>query len=106
VVVGVVPTGIEVSVPGIELLMEKGLKGSFYGSGDPAADIAELAHLAADGLLDLTVGVSDLTDLDGIEVALDRLRRGRGGARTVAVLDPVLAGAAPPDQHGRGVLGP
>jgi S-(hydroxymethyl)glutathione dehydrogenase/alcohol dehydrogenase len=106
VVVGVVPTGIEVSVPGIELLVEKGLKGSFYGSGDPAADIAKLARLAADGLLDLTVGVSDLTDLDGIEAALDRLRRGHGAARTIAVLDPALAGAAPRGQHPRGVLGP
>jgi S-(hydroxymethyl)glutathione dehydrogenase / alcohol dehydrogenase len=106
VVVGVVPEGIEVSVPGIELLAEKGLKGSFYGSGDPAADIAELARLAADGLLDLAVGISELTDLDGIDVALDRLRRGQGAARTVAVLDPVLAGAAPPGQRVPGALGP
>jgi Zn-dependent alcohol dehydrogenase len=96
VVVGIVPAGIEVSVPGIELLAEKGLKGSFYGSGDPAADIAELAGLAADGLLDLTVGVSDLTGLDGIEGSLDRLRCGQGAARTVAILDPSLAGATPP----------
>jgi S-(hydroxymethyl)glutathione dehydrogenase / alcohol dehydrogenase len=95
VVVGIVPAGVEVSVPGIELLAEKGLKGSFYGSGDPAAGIAELAGLAADGLLDLTVGISDLTDLDGIEGALDRLRRSQGAARTVAILDPSLAGSAP-----------
>lgn len=95
VVVGVVPRGVEVSVPGIELLAEKGLKGSYYGSGDPAADLAELARLAADGLLDLAVGISDLTDLDGIEAAFDRLRRGDGAARTVVILDPALAGAAP-----------
>lgn len=114
VVVGIVPAGIEVSVPGIELLAEKGLKGSFYGSGDPAAGIAELARLAADGLLDLTVGVSDLTDLDGIESALGRLRRGQGAARTVAILDPSLAGAAPgaargaasPGQPQPGAAGP
>jgi Zn-dependent alcohol dehydrogenase len=71
------------------------LRGSYYGSGDPAADLAELARLAADGLLDLAVGISDLTDLDGIEAAFDRLRRGDGAARTVVILDPALAGAAP-----------
>jgi S-(hydroxymethyl)glutathione dehydrogenase / alcohol dehydrogenase len=106
VVVGVVPAGIEVSVPGIELLTEKGLKGSYYGSGDPAADIAELARLAADGLVNLAAGVSDLTDLDGLDAALDRMRRGRGPARTVAVLDPVLAGVAPDGQPASGGLGP
>jgi hypothetical protein len=47
------------------------------------------------GLLDLAVGISDLTDLDGIEAAFDRLRRGGGAARTVVILDPALAGAAP-----------
>ena len=36
--------------------------------------------------------VSHLTDLDGIEAAFERLRRG-SGARTVAVIDPALAGA-------------
>jgi S-(hydroxymethyl)glutathione dehydrogenase / alcohol dehydrogenase len=106
VVVGVVPKGIEVSVPGIELLAEKGLKGSYYGSGNPAADIAELARLATEGLLDLAAGVSDLTDLDGLDAAFDRLRRGRGAARTVAVLDPVLAGAAPSSQRTSGGLVP
>jgi hypothetical protein len=36
--------------------------------------------------------VSRLTDLDGIEAALGRLRRGEG-VRTIAVMDPVLAQA-------------
>jgi S-(hydroxymethyl)glutathione dehydrogenase/alcohol dehydrogenase len=93
VVVGIVPKGVDVSVPGIDLLAEKGLKGSYYGSGDPAADLAELASMAAAGRLDLAAGVSELTDLAGIEEAFGRLRRGDGTARTVAVLDAALAGA-------------
>jgi len=97
VVVGIVPKGIDVSIPGIELLAEKGLKGSYYGSGDPATDLADLALLAADGRLDLTTGISDFTDLSGIEAAFDRLRRADVTARTVAILDPTLAGAAPGD---------
>jgi hypothetical protein len=46
----------------------------------------------ADGRLEVADAVSHLTDLDGIEAAFDRLRRG-SGARTVAVIDAALAGA-------------
>ena len=53
-----------------------------------------LAGLAAAGRLQLGDVVSHLTDLDGIEAALGRLRRGEG-ARTVVVTDPALAGADP-----------
>jgi threonine dehydrogenase-like Zn-dependent dehydrogenase len=46
----------------------------------------------ADGRLEVADTVSHLTGLDGIEAAFERLRRG-SGARTVAVLDPAIAGA-------------
>ena len=39
VAVGVVPRGEEVSLPGFDLLSEKGLKGCYYGSADPAAEL-------------------------------------------------------------------
>ena len=35
VVVGLAPSGVEVSLPAIEFLSDKGLRGSYYGSGDP-----------------------------------------------------------------------
>jgi S-(hydroxymethyl)glutathione dehydrogenase / alcohol dehydrogenase len=95
VVVGLAPIGVDATVPAIDFLSEKTLRGSFYGSGDPVPEIAELALLAAAGELDLAGSVSRLTDLDGIEEALDRLRRGEG-ARTVAVLDPDAAGTPRP----------
>jgi S-(hydroxymethyl)glutathione dehydrogenase/alcohol dehydrogenase len=94
VVVGLAARGVEASVPAIEFLSEKSLRGSFYGSGYPAREIAELAGLVATGGLDVAATVSHVTDLDGIEAALERLRRGEG-ARTVAVVDPELAPAAP-----------
>ncbi len=94
VVVGVASVGVEASVPALDLLAEKSLRGSFYGSGDPAAEIAELALVAAGGDLDIAGVVSHVTDLEGINDAFDRLRRGEG-IRTVAVLDPVLAGIRP-----------
>lgn len=92
VVVGVVPPGVELSLPGFELLSEKGIKGCYYGSGDPAAELGRLAPLVAEGRFPVADVVSHLTDLAGIESALGRLRRGEG-ARTVVVLDPELAGA-------------
>ncbi len=94
VVVGLAPVGVEASVPALDFLSEKSLRGSFYGSGNPAVEIRELAALAAGGHLDVGEVVSHLTDLDGIEDAFGRLRR-REGARTVAILDPGLAGISP-----------
>jgi S-(hydroxymethyl)glutathione dehydrogenase/alcohol dehydrogenase len=92
VVVGAVPRGVELSLPGFDLLSEKGLKGCYYGSGDPSSELAELAQLVAEGRFPVANVVTHLADLSGIESALGRLRRGEG-ARTVVVLDPELAGA-------------
>ena len=95
VVVGLAPAGVEVSLPAIDFLSDKGIRGSYYGSGDPAADLPELAQLALRGELDLAEVVTHTSDLDGVNDALERLRRGEG-ARTVLVLDAGLAGAATP----------
>ena len=92
VVVGAVPRGLELSLPGFDLLSEKGLKGCYYGSGDAAGELAELARLVADGRFPVANVVTHLSDLGGIGDALGRLRRGEG-ARTVVVLDPERAGA-------------
>jgi S-(hydroxymethyl)glutathione dehydrogenase / alcohol dehydrogenase len=92
VVVGIGPRGAEARLPALELLSEKGLRGSYYGSGDPALEIARLAGLMADARIEVADAVSHLTDLAGIEEAFGRLRAG-SGARTVAVLDAELAGA-------------
>jgi S-(hydroxymethyl)glutathione dehydrogenase/alcohol dehydrogenase len=94
VVVGLVPRGVEVSVPGIEFLSDKSLRGTYYGSGDAAADLPLLAALALRGELNLADVVTHTTDLDGVEDALDRLRRGEG-ARTVVIVDSTIAGGAP-----------
>ncbi len=94
VVVGLAPAGVEVSLPAIEFLSEKRIIGSYYGSADPVATIPGVVELVRDGRLALADVVSDLITLDGIEDAFDRLRRGEGG-RSVAILDPELAGAAP-----------
>jgi S-(hydroxymethyl)glutathione dehydrogenase/alcohol dehydrogenase len=91
VVVGLAPQGVEASVPAIEFLSDKSLRGTYYGSGDPAAELPELAALALGGSLDLAGVITHVETLDGVEAALDRLRRGEG-ARTVLLVDPGLAG--------------
>jgi S-(hydroxymethyl)glutathione dehydrogenase/alcohol dehydrogenase len=94
IVVGVAPRGVDFCLPALDLLSDKTVRGSYYGSGDPAGDLALLARLALDGRLGLDDVVSHVTDLDGVGAALERLRRGEG-ARTIALLDPQLAGELP-----------
>lgn len=94
VVVGIAPAGVDVSIRAIDFSSEKSLLGSFYGSGDPAIQIAELADMVAAGALHLGSVVSHTTDLAGINEAFARMERGEG-ARTIVRFDadvPPLAG--------------
>ena len=92
VVVGLAPKGVEVSLPAIEFLSEKTIRGSYYGSVDMHVLLPGLLALMARGELDVEDVVSDLIELDDIETAFERLRRGEG-ARSVAIIDWALAGA-------------
>jgi len=90
-VVGIAPAGVEVSLPALELLSEKGLRGSYYGSGDAAAVMTSMADDIVAGRFPIADVVSHVTDLEGIDAAFARMRAGEG-ARTVAVIDAELAG--------------
>lgn len=92
VVVGLAEKGVDVALPAIEFLSDKGIRGSYYGSGDPAQDLPALAELVVRGDLDLAGVVTHVAGLDGVLDALDRLRRGEGG-RTILLIDPATAGA-------------
>jgi Zn-dependent alcohol dehydrogenase len=91
IVVGIAPAGVEFALPALELLSEKGIRGSYYGSGDPAALLASMAEMTAAGRFPVADVVTHVTDLDGVEEAFGRLRAGEG-ARTVALIDAGLAG--------------
>ena len=99
VVVGLAGRGVDVALPAIDFLADKGIRGSYYGSGDARSDLPALARLALDGDLDLAGVVSHLDTLHGVREALDRLRRGEG-ARTILVIDPATAGAPNPTDGG------
>jgi S-(hydroxymethyl)glutathione dehydrogenase / alcohol dehydrogenase len=91
IVVGLAPAGVEVALPAIEFLAEKSIRGSYYGSADPAETMAGLVELVRAGRLELADVVSHLISLDEVEDALGRLRRGEGD-RSVIVVAPELAG--------------
>jgi len=91
IVVGIARMGAEVALPALDLVSEKGIRGSYYGSAHPGQAIAQLAGMVADGDLPLADVVSHVTDLEGIEAGLERLRAGEG-ARTVAIMDATAAG--------------
>jgi Zn-dependent alcohol dehydrogenase len=91
VVVGLAPRGAEVALPAIEFLSEKTIRGSYFGSTDPAEALPELVELVRSGRLDLAGVVSDVIELEGLPEALERLRRGEGH-RSVVILDEALAG--------------
>jgi S-(hydroxymethyl)glutathione dehydrogenase/alcohol dehydrogenase len=91
VVVGLAAKGVEATLPAIEFLSEKAIRGSYYGSGDAATDLPRLAELALDGTLDLGGVVTSVEPLEAVNDALDRLRHGEG-ARTVLLIDRTLAG--------------
>jgi S-(hydroxymethyl)glutathione dehydrogenase/alcohol dehydrogenase len=90
VVVGLAAKGVDASVPAIEFLSDKSLRGTYYGSGDAAAELPEYARLVLTGELDLASVITHTAPLEGVEEALGRLRRGEG-ARTVLLVDPELA---------------
>ena len=82
IVVGIAPAGTTASISAIDFSSEKSLIGSFYGSGNPAAEIAYFAGVVARGDIDLSRTVTHRTDLAGINEAFERMQRGEG-ARTV-----------------------
>jgi len=92
IVVGLAPRGVEVSIPAIEFLSEKGLKGSLYGSANVPVELPQIIAMAGEGRINVADVVSHVTDLDGIEAAFERLRKG-DGARTLVILDAAIAGS-------------
>ncbi len=92
IVVGLAPKGVDATLPALEFLSEKTIRGSYYGSANMHVLLPRLAALVATGELGVEEVVSDLIELDGIDEALERLRRGEG-ARSVVIIDPSLAGA-------------
>ena len=86
VVVGVMPTGQEISVEGWHLLLDRALIGAFHGSARARVDFLWLLDLYDQGRLKLDELISRSRPLDEINEAFDDMNAGTV-ARTVLVFD-------------------
>jgi S-(hydroxymethyl)glutathione dehydrogenase/alcohol dehydrogenase len=67
----------ETSFPSLMLVIgERTIKGSLYGSADPARDFPWILDLYREGKLDLDSLITQTLPLDGVNDALDQMRRG------------------------------
>jgi S-(hydroxymethyl)glutathione dehydrogenase/alcohol dehydrogenase len=82
VVVGLTRSDAEVSLPAFDFVREKRILGCYYGSARPGVDIPLLVDLYRDGRLRPQVSMDRSIDLDDIEAAFERMRRGEAG-RTI-----------------------
>jgi S-(hydroxymethyl)glutathione dehydrogenase/alcohol dehydrogenase len=77
VVIGLIPAGQKVSVPGIELVYEKVLRGSSMGSNRFRVDVPRYVGLYLDGRLNLDDMVTNRFTIDEINTGFDEMRTGR-----------------------------
>jgi len=85
-VIGLIPVGEKVSIPGVELLDEKRLQGSSMGSNRFRVDIPRYVDMYLDGRLNLDDMVTERFELSEINEGFAQMRTGRV-ARNVIVLD-------------------
>lgn len=85
-VIGLIPVGEKVSIPGSELIDEKRLQGSSMGSNRFRVDIPAYVGMYLDGRLNLDDMVTERLDLAQINQGFDQMRTGRI-ARNVIVME-------------------
>ncbi|WP_024792965.1 Zn-dependent alcohol dehydrogenase [Tomitella biformata] len=85
-IVGMIPMGVKIEVPGIDFMSEKRIQGSLMGSNRFQVDIPRYVDLYLKGRLKLDELVSGTIRLDQINDAFDQIRRGEV-ARNVVVFD-------------------
>src|SRR5579859_1444037 len=76
VIVGMAPTGSEISIPSTIAGEEKTVKGCFYGSSRPAVDFPRLVDFYLRGVLQLDRMITRTYPLADINAAFDALGRG------------------------------
>lgn len=86
VVVGMIPLGTTIEVPGVDFMYEKKLVGSLMGSNNFRTDMPRYADLYAQGRLKLDELVSARVSLDDVNDAFAEMERG-SVARSVIVFD-------------------
>lgn len=86
VVIGLIPPGEKVSIPGVELFYEKRLQGSNMGSNRFRIDVPRYVEMYLDGRLNLDDMITETMPIEDINTGFDRMRTGRV-ARNLIVFD-------------------
>ncbi|MDN5804378.1 MAG: Zn-dependent alcohol dehydrogenase [Microlunatus sp.] len=86
VVVGMIPLGTSVEIPGVDFMFEKKLVGSLMGSNNFRTDMPRYAQMYQQGRLKLDELVSARLGLEDVNKAFDDMQRG-SVARSVIVFD-------------------
>ena len=84
--IGMIPLGVDISLPGVDFLYEKTIKGSNMGSTRSRIDIPRYLELYRSGRLELDALISRTRPLDEIGEAMAHLDSG-AVARTVITFD-------------------
>ena len=85
-VIGMIPLGVTVELPGVDFLAEKRIQGSCMGSNQFRTDALRFIDFYFDGRLDLDSLITDRLRLDQIGEGMDALETGEV-ARNVIVFD-------------------
>jgi S-(hydroxymethyl)glutathione dehydrogenase/alcohol dehydrogenase len=86
VVIGLIPPGQSVSIPGVELFYEKRLQGSNMGSNRFRIDVPHYVQMYLDGRLNLDDMITETMPIEDINAGFDRMRTGMV-ARNLIVFD-------------------
>lgn len=86
VVVGMIPPGITLDIPGVDFMYEKRLLGSLMGSNNFRTDMPRYAQLYQQGRLKLDELISKQLPLEEVNSAFDEMKRG-SVARSIIVFD-------------------
>lgn len=86
VVVGMIPLGTSIEIPGVDFMFEKRLVGSLMGSNNFRTDMPRYAQLYQQGRIKLDELVSARIGLDDVNQAFEEMKRG-SVARSVIVFD-------------------
>ena len=85
-VVGMIPLGTSIEIPGVDFMFEKKIQGSLMGSNQFRTDMPRYADLYLQGRLKLDELVSARISLDDVNAAFEEMQRG-SVARSVIVFD-------------------
>ncbi|HMT89348.1 MAG TPA: zinc-binding dehydrogenase, partial [Dermatophilaceae bacterium] len=85
-VVGMIPLGTSIELPGVDFMFEKRIQGSLMGSNQFRTDMPRYADLYLQGRLKLDELVSARIALDEVNSAFEEMQRG-SIARSVIVFD-------------------